>query len=182
MQLEAMPIPGVTRIYSQPHEDERGWFARATCRDTLFALGLDPRVAQTNLSFNRTRGTLRGLHWQDGPATEAKVVRVLTGALFDVVVDLRPSSPTFRQYLAIELHDPTQALHLPAGVAHGFQTLKPDTLVHYQMSVPYAPEHARGLRWDDPQLNIPWPIATPILSARDQAWPFLDDLEVAHAA
>lgn len=178
MELTAMPIPGVTRLDLVPHVDERGWFARATCADVLDQAGLVPTIAQTSLSFNARRGTLRGLHWQAPPHTEAKVVRVLAGAIVDVVVDLRPDSPTWRQYLAVDLTGPEVALYLPPGVAHGFQTLTDHTLVHYQMSASYVPDAARGLRWDDPRLQIPWPVRPPILSPRDQAWPFLDDLDL----
>lgn len=181
MHIIDAPIPGVVLMDLEPHKDERGWFARATCADEIGRAGLDPRVHQTSLSFNAQRGTLRGLHWQADPFGETKIVRVLTGAIADVVVDVRPDSRTYLKHMQLELDGPGRAILLPPGVAHGFQTLTDNALVLYQMSVPYREDAARGLRWDDPRLDIDWPIPSPILSERDSAWPLLPE-EAFHAA
>lgn len=133
--------------------------------------GLDPVVAQCNVSWNRRRGTLRGLHYQAPPHAEAKLVRCTRGAIWDVIVDVRPDSPTFRRWYAVELSALNRlALYVPAGFAHGFQTLADDSEVFYQMSAFHAPGHARGLRWDDPLLAIAWPLPDPIVSERDRSF------------
>jgi dTDP-4-dehydrorhamnose 3,5-epimerase len=156
-------------------EDERGFFARSFCQNEFRAHGLDPTIVQCNVSFNRKRGTLRGLHYQSEPHAEAKLVRCTRGAIWDVVVDLRLGSATARKWFAAELSaENRRALYAPAGFAHGFQTLEDESEVLYQMSEFYHPDLARGVRWDDPSLAIPWPVEEKILSPRDRAFPFLE--------
>jgi dTDP-4-dehydrorhamnose 3,5-epimerase len=157
-------------------EDERGFFARSFCQKEFAAHGLDPVIAQCNVSYNRKRGTLRGLHYQAAPHAEAKVVRCTRGAIWDVIVDLRDDSPTLQQWYAAELTaDNRRSLYVPAGFAHGFQTLADDSDVLYQMSEFYHPESARGVRWNDPRLAIRWPLTAEIISPRDAALPLLED-------
>lgn len=152
--------------------DARGFFARTWCARELAAHGLDPRLAQCGLSFNPRRGTLRGLHYQAAPHAEAKLVRCTMGAIFDVIVDLREDSPTRHRHASVVLTAANRTmLYVPPGFAHGFQTLQDDTEVFYQMSVPHAPEAARGVRWDDPAFAIPWPAAERIISERDRSYP-----------
>jgi dTDP-4-dehydrorhamnose 3,5-epimerase len=174
MRFVPTPLAGAFVIELLRKEDERGFFARSFCQREFAAQGLDPALVQCNLSFNRKRGTLRGLHFQIAPHEEAKVVSCIAGALFDVIVDVRPASPTFGRWFSVEL-DPIErrALYIPKGFAHGFQTLADETTVHYQMSEFFHPASARGLRFDDPALGIPWPLPDPILSDRDAAFPRL---------
>jgi dTDP-4-dehydrorhamnose 3,5-epimerase len=161
-------LPGAFRVEMDRLEDDRGFFARSWCAREAEEQALNPRVAQCNVSFNRRRGTLRGMHFQAAPHEEAKLVRCTRGALFDVIVDLRPNSPTFRKWEAFELTDGNGlAIYVPAGFAHGFQTLVDDTEVFYQMSEFYVGASARGVRWNDPTFGILWPLSDPILSARD---------------
>ncbi|HEX6040824.1 dTDP-4-dehydrorhamnose 3,5-epimerase [Longimicrobium sp.] len=169
-------LDGAWVVEPEPVEDERGFFARTWCADEFRARGLDPALAQCSVSFNRRRGTLRGMHFQAAPHAEAKLVRCTRGALWDVVVDLRPGSPTFTRWFGVELTaDNHRALYVPQGFAHGFQTLADDTEVFYQISVPYAPGAGRGVRWDDPAFGIRWPHADArILSDRDRAYPDFD--------
>ena len=166
-------LPGVFVVETEPRGDERGWFARGWCADEFRARGLDPRLAQCSISFNRRSGTLRGMHYQAAPHGEAKLVRCTMGAIYDVVVDLRPGSPTFRRWTAVKMTARNRhMLYVPEGVAHGFQTLEPDTEVFYQISEPHRPEAARGVRWDDPAFGIEWPGAAPrIMSGRDAGYP-----------
>ena len=153
-------------------EDERGFFARSWCAREFESHGLNPRLAQCNISFNRKKGTLRGMHYQAPPHEEAKLVRCTKGALYDVILDLRPESPTFKQWLAVELTaDNRRALYIPERFAHGFQTLEDDTEVSYQMSEFYHPESARGVRWDDPAFGIVWPLPNPTMSEKDRSYP-----------
>jgi len=167
-----LELPGAFLLELERHEDERGFFARAFCRRELEEHGLDATVSQANLSYNRERGTLRGMHYQVAPSQEAKTVRCVAGALHDVIVDLRPGSATFGRHMAVELSAANRvSLYVPAGFAHGFQTLAPDTEVFYLMSEPYAPEHARGFRHDDPELGIRWPLAVRVISERDATLP-----------
>lgn len=155
-------------------EDERGFFARTFCQTEFEAHGLNPRLVQCSLSFNRRKGTLRGMHFQVAPMAESKLVRCTKGAIYDVILDLRPDSSTYCQWVAVELSgDNYRMLYIPEGFAHGFQTLEEDTEVFYQMSEFYAPEYARGVRWDDPAFNIEWPLKTRILSKKDMSYPFV---------
>jgi dTDP-4-dehydrorhamnose 3,5-epimerase len=165
-------IPGVFKIEPQPQADERGSFARTYCEATFRAHGLQPVGIQCNISVNAKRGTLRGLHYQAPPAEEAKLVSCVRGRLFDVAVDLRPDSPAFRQWLGVEL-DAAEglALYIPRGCAHGFLALADDTAVYYHMGSEYAPELARGVRWNDPAFAISWPFEPLHISARDAAFP-----------
>jgi dTDP-4-dehydrorhamnose 3,5-epimerase len=154
-------------------EDERGFFARTFCADEFQTRGLNARLRQCNISFNKTRGTLRGMHWQDPPHTECKLVRVTRGAIYDVFIDLRANSPTFKQYLAVELTaDNGREVYVPEGFAHGFQTLEDNTEVFYQMSAAHAPGLARGVRWNDPVFGIEWPeVERRIINERDASYP-----------
>jgi dTDP-4-dehydrorhamnose 3,5-epimerase len=171
-------LSGAVVVELDRREDERGFFARSFCRREFEAQGLDPCVAQCNVSFNRRRATLRGLHWQAAPHGEVKLVRVTRGALWDVIVDLRAGSPTFTRWFGVELTaDNRRALYIPAGFAHGFQTLVEDVEVFYQMSAFYVPDAQRGARWDDPAFGIEWPLRPPFLSDRDASYPdFIPDL------
>jgi dTDP-4-dehydrorhamnose 3,5-epimerase len=166
-------LPGAVLVELEPRDDERGFFARFFCRREFAEHGLELEVAQANVAFNRRRGTLRGLHYQAPPHEEAKLVRCVRGALHDVVVDLRPGSPTFRQWLAVELTaENGRMLYVPAGFAHGYQTLVDETEALYLHSAFHAPEAERGVRWDDPAFGIDWPgVDRRVLSAKDQAWP-----------
>jgi dTDP-4-dehydrorhamnose 3,5-epimerase len=165
-------LPGAFVIEPERLDDPRGFFARTFCAREFAARGLDPRLAQCSVSFNKRRGTLRGMHYQVPPHAEAKLVRCTAGSIHDVIVDLRPSSPAFRRHASVVLSaENRRALYVPEGVAHGFQTLEDDTEVLYQISEFYAPEAARCVRWNDPAFGIAWPIADPILSERDRTAP-----------
>jgi dTDP-4-dehydrorhamnose 3,5-epimerase len=172
MKFVPAPLDGAFVIELERLEDERGFFARTFCRREFEQHGLDPAVVQCNVSFNRRRGTLRGLHYQLAPHEEAKTVSCMQGALFDVIVDLRLRSASYGRWFSVELSaEARNALFIPAGFAHGFQTLTDDATVYYQMSEYYHPEAARGILWDDPTLAIPWPVENPIVSTRDAAFP-----------
>lgn len=166
-------LSGVYVIALQRLDDERGFFGRSFCRNEFSLRGLNPEVAQCNISFNRQAGTLRGMHYQSAPHAEDKLIRCTRGRLYDVIVDLRRQSPTFRQWTAVELSGGNGLmLYAPKGCAHGFQTLEDDTEVFYQMSEFYHPESARGVRWNDPAFGIQWPAGIKaILSERDRNWP-----------
>lgn len=175
MIFQECRIPGVFLIETEPILDERGFFARSFCQREFQARGLNPSVVQCNISYNKRRGTLRGIHYQSPPHSEAKLVRCARGAIYDVVIDLRPDSPTYCQWEAFELSarpgGPCQMLYIPEKLAHGFQTLEDDTEILYQMSQFYTPRSARGIRWDDPFFKLAWPIQQPILSAKDRSFP-----------
>ena len=172
MKFTETKIHGVFVIELEKHEDDRGWFARAWCCEEFTAHGLPTDLAQTNLSHNAQRGIVRGMHFQTAPHAEAKLVRCVAGAVHDIALDLRPESPTFKQSVATELSaDNGRAVFLPEGIAHGFQTLTDDATLFYQMSAPYAPEFARGVRWDDAAFQIEWPIAEAIVCERDLVFP-----------
>jgi len=172
LSAKPTPLPGLLLLESAPHRDERGGFSRLWCRETLAAMGFGAPVVQANLSTNRARHTLRGLHWQDAPAAEAKIVRCLSGAIWDVAVDIRPESPTFRLWHAEELSASNgRALAIPEGFAHGFLTLTDDAEVLYLMGAPYVPALARGARFDDPAFAIAWPAPPAVVSPRDQSFP-----------
>ena len=165
-------LAGAFVVDLERREDERGFFARSFCQREFEAHGLDPAVVQCNVSCNRRRGTLRGMHWQEEPHGEAKLVRVTQGALWDAIVDLRPDSPSYCQWIGAELTAGNRrALYIPRGFAHGFQTLTDDVEVFYQMSAFYIPDAQRGVRWDDPAFGIDWPIRPPFLSDRDATYP-----------
>lgn len=161
-------LKGAYLIDIEKHEDERGFFARVWCADEFEKYGLNQRLVQCNISFNKKRGTLRGMHYQAAPYEEAKLVRCTMGALYDVIIDLRSNSPTFKEWFSVELTAQNyRALYVPEGLAHGFQTLVDNTEVFYQMSEFFHPECARGARWDDPAFGIVWPIPQPIISNKD---------------
>jgi dTDP-4-dehydrorhamnose 3,5-epimerase len=168
------PLPGLHVVELEPLNDERGIFARCFCAREFEAHGLTATVAQCNISFNYKAATLRGLHFQVHPHEEAKLVRCTSGAIYDVAIDIRPDSPTYLNWRAVELtSDNRRMMFIPPGFAHGFQTLVDGTEVFYQMSEFYHPESARGLRWDDSALAITWPLPNPIISAKDRAYPLL---------
>jgi dTDP-4-dehydrorhamnose 3,5-epimerase len=156
--------------------DERGFFARTFCAQEFREAGLSPVVEQCNMSFNHRAGTLRGMHYQSDPAPEAKLVRCTRGAILDVIVDVRPESDTYLQHFAVELTaDNRRALYVPPLCAHGYQTLCDHTEVVYQVSAAYAPGTERGLRYDDPDMGIHWPLAVASLSDKDAGWPLLSE-------
>jgi dTDP-4-dehydrorhamnose 3,5-epimerase len=165
-------IEGVRVVEPMRHEDERGFFARMWDADEFRRARLADEVAQTSVSFNRRRGTLRGMHYQEAPHGEAKLVRCTAGAIFDVALDLRPESRTFRRWVGIELSAENRlALYIPEGCAHGFLTLADDSEVAYQMSTPHVPEAARGVRHDDPAFGIEWPGEVVVVNERDRSYP-----------
>ncbi|HEX9402561.1 MAG TPA: dTDP-4-dehydrorhamnose 3,5-epimerase [Anaeromyxobacter sp.] len=174
MKFTATRLEGVHQIDLEAREDDRGFFARSFCQQEFAAHGLATSVVQSNVSYNRRRGTLRGMHFQIAPAAEPKLVRCTRGRLFDVAVDLRPASATYCQWVGVELGGEaarTRMLYVPEGCAHGFQTLEDDTEVFYEMFAAYSAEHARGVRWDDPAFGIAWPLPAPILSEKDRSYP-----------
>lgn len=165
-------IAGVYIIELEKLEDERGFFARTFCQREFEAHDLDPRVVQCNTSFNQQRGTLRGMHFQVAPYEETKVVRCISGAIYEVAVDLRRESATFKQWVAVDLNEANRRMfYIPAGCAHGFETLADDTEVLYQMSEFYHPEAARGVLWNDPEFSIEWPLEPAVMSAKDRSYP-----------
>ena len=179
MRFERTAIPGVTIIELEKHGDDRGFFARAWCAREFEEAGLNADLVQVNLSYNRERGTLRGLHYQAPPHAEAKLVRCVRGALYDVVVDLRPDSPSFLRWYGADLSaENRRALYVPEGCAHGFQTLADETEAFYQVSAFYAPESEGGYRWNDPAFAIDWPQPNPpAISDKDRAWTDFDEAE-----
>lgn len=195
MIFKETKLKGAFIIELERLEDERGFFARTFCQKEFEEHGLNPCVAQCNISYNRKKGTLRGMHYQAAPYEEAKLVSCIRGAIYDVIIDLRPDSDTYCQWFAIELtslnsqlstlipqpstlisHLSSLNLYVPEGFAHGFQTLEDDTVVFYQMSEFHYPESGRGIRWDDPAFGIEWPLSVRVLSDRDKAYP--DFIEV----
>lgn len=176
MILARTPIEGLYEVEPERIADERGYFARTYCADEFAAGGLDPAIAQCSTSFNARAGTLRGMHYQAAPHGEAKLVRCTRGAIYDVAVDLRPESPSYLSWHAVHLDEGNgRALFIPDGCAHGFQTLRADSEVLYQISVSYQSGAARGVRWDDPAFGIVWPDPPPdtgrTMSERDAAYP-----------
>ncbi len=168
MQFEATPLDGVVKITSDVIGDDRGSFYRSFCREEFAANSLPGDFVQCNISRNRMRGTVRGMHFQAPPHEEGKLVRCIRGAVYDVVVDLRAFSPTFRKSFGAELTEVNAvALYIPPGFAHGFQTLQDDSDLLYQMTTFYHPGLARGVRWDDPSLGISWPLPITVISDRD---------------
>ena len=171
-------LAGAYIVDIERHEDERGFFARTFCRRDFEALGLEPVIAQGNVAWNALRGTLRGMHFQYPPAAETKLVRVTRGAVLDIIVDLRPESPTFLDHVAVELTaDNRRALYVPRRFAHGYQTLADDTEACYEVGEFYAPETAGGLLYSDPRLALEWPLPVTVMSPRDLAWKPLRDVE-----
>ena len=173
MKFIPASIPGVWIVQQDRHEDDRGWFARTWCESEFAAHGIPTRFAQCNASFNKHRGILRGMHLQEAPHAEAKLVRCTRVAIFDVALDLRPESPTFGKWEAIELNEQNgTAFFIPEGCAHGFQTLEDATEVFYQISVPYHPTSSCCWAWNDPFFDIRWPLTAEVsLSSRDATAP-----------
>lgn len=176
-------IDGVAILDVEQRGDDRGFFARTYCEDEFRAAGLEPAVQQCNLSFNHKAGTLRGMHFQVAPHPEAKLVRCTAGAIIDVIVDMRPGSPTRLQHVAVELtaHN-RRALYVPPFFAHGYQTLVDGAEVTYQVSGRFAPAAERGLRYDDPVLGISWPLPVSVISPKDASWRLLADRDEAEFA
>ncbi len=165
-------LPGAYVIELEPRGDERGFFSRAWCEKEFENAGLSTRISQANVSLSRDRGTLRGMHLQLPPAAEIKLIRCTRGAIYDVIIDLRPTSPTYCEWVGVELtSENRKALYVPEGFAHGFQTLTEDCEVFYQVSHPYSPEHETGVRYDDPRFGIEWPGEFTVISDKDRNWP-----------
>ena len=178
MNITPTSIPGPAFVDMVELTDDRGFFARSYCRDEFVEAGLEPAVAQCNVSYNHVAGTLRGLHFQTADAPEAKLVRCTRGSIVDVIVDMRPGSATLGQHVAVELTaDNHRALFIPPLFAHAYQTLEDATEVHYQVSQPYTPNTERGLRFDDPVLGIEWPMAPTVMSDKDRNWPLLGSID-----
>lgn len=179
MIFTALNLPGAYVLDLERREDERGFFARSWSRSEFGAHGLNPRIEECSVSFNPRRGTLRGLHYQAAPHEEAKLVRCTTGALYDVIIDLRPGSATFTRWQAVELSAGNRRmLYVPEGFAHGFLTLTDETEIFYQISAAHRPEFGRGVRWNDPAFGIVWPEPVVVISERDASFP---DFEPARA-
>lgn len=176
-------LKGAFTIDLEELRDERGFFARSFCMREFEAHGLNPVTAQANLSYNHKAGTLRGMHYQVAPATETKLVRCTRGAIYDVIIDMRPDSPTYLQHIGVELTEHNRrALFVPAMFAHGYQTLTDDAEVIYQVSEFYTPGTERGLRYDDPAFGIAWPHPVTVISAKDAGWsPFDSNADAARA-
>ena len=174
MRFTPSRIPGAWVIDIEPIHDQRGFFATTWLPEELRSHGIEPVLAQCNLAFNHKRGTLRGLHFQTAPHGQAKIVRATRGALLDVIVDLRPDSPTWRQWESFELTaDNRRMLYSPAGLAHGYLTLTDDAEMFYQASSPWAPQSESGVRWNDPAFGIRWPFEPLVISEKDRTWPLL---------
>jgi dTDP-4-dehydrorhamnose 3,5-epimerase len=172
MKFNETELPGVWLIDLERRTDERGYFARTWCEQEFRKHGLNSAVTQINTAVSTRAGTLRGMHFQSAPDAEVKVVRCVRGAVFDVALDLRRESPTFRRWHGATLSAANGlALYIPEGFAHGYVTLEPDTELSYMASVSYAPKSARGVRFDDPQFAIRWPRAAEVISEQDRNWP-----------
>lgn len=172
MIFTSTPLQGAWLIEPERKADVRGFFARTWCSEEAAAKGLNGSVVQCSLSFNIRKGTLRGMHYQAAPYEEVKLIRCTMGAIFDVIIDLRRYSPTFKQHFCVELSaENRRMLYVPEGFAHGFQTLVDNTEVFYQMSRPHMPDYARGVRWDDPAFGIKWPSDVRIIIERDRNYP-----------
>jgi dTDP-4-dehydrorhamnose 3,5-epimerase len=172
MKFHETKLHGVFEIDPERQPDERGFFARTWCQTEFEAQGLSPRLVQCSVSFNFRKGTLRGMHYQAAALAETKLVRCTKGAIYDVALDLRPLSPTFKDWIALVLTaEKRNMIYVPKGCAHGFLTLEGETEVFYQMSEFYAAESARGVRWDDPEFRIAWPEKIEVISERDRTYP-----------
>ena len=174
MKIRETDRHGVRLIEPERHEDDRGFFARTWCVDEFQKHGLNPDLVQCSVSFNRAAGTVRGMHWQASPHGESKLVRCTAGAILDVVVDVRPESATYLQTFTANLTAQNHnALYIPEGFAHGFQTLEDGSEVFYQISSAFCPDAARGMRWNDPSIDLTWPIPISVISDRDANYPDL---------
>ncbi|MGC8744360.1 MAG: dTDP-4-dehydrorhamnose 3,5-epimerase [Verrucomicrobiia bacterium] len=177
MRFIKAKIPGVYLIELEKREDERGFLARTFCENEFKSIGLNIHWAQCSLTFTKKKGTIRGLHYQAEPKPEIKLVRCVSGAIYDVVLDIRKDSPCYGKWEAFELSSENRlALYIPTGVAHGFQCLVDNCELYYHISEFYHPELARGIRWNDPQVGIPWPVENPFLSERDKNLPLLSEI------
>lgn len=180
MMFHETRLQGVFEIHLDPQADERGFFARCWCQKEWERNGLNPKLVQCSVSFNSRKGTLRGIHYQGAPHPEAKLIRCTRGAIYDVVVDLRSQSPTFKKWFATALTaDNRRMVYVPEGCGHGFLTLEDDSEVFYQMSEFYHPSLARGVRWDDPAFQILWPGEVKVISERDRTFSNLEEFEWA---
>ena len=176
MKFTETKLKGAYIIDLNKLEDDRGFFARAWCQKEFEEHGLNGRLSQANMSYNKRKGTLRGLHYQIAPYQEAKMVRCVRGALYDVIVDLRKDSPTYKQWIGVELtQDNHRMLYVPEDFGHAFITLVDDTVAFYQVSEFYTPGAERGLRWNDPALGIDWPMEPAVVSEKDANWPDFAD-------
>ena len=172
MKFTETPIGGVLLIDLDPIEDERGFFARTYCEEEFRRLGLEPHIAQSSMSWNARSGTVRGMHYQRDPHGEVKLVRCTSGAVHDIVIDLRRESPTFRRWFGADLTARNRRmLYIPQGIAHGYQSLENETEIIYSMSTPYCPEAAAGVRWDDPAFAVRWPLDVTVIAERDRTYP-----------
>lgn len=179
MRFRETRLKGAFLIDLDLIEDDRGYFSRSFCQREFVARGLKAEVAQCNVSFNRAKGTLRGMHFQREPMSEAKLVRCTRGKIYDVIIDLRPTSETFRLWEGFELSaESSSSIYVPEGFAHGFQTLEENSELFYQMFQFYAPEYASGVRWDDPLFGISWPLPNPVVSSRDSSFPYRKSFEL----
>jgi dTDP-4-dehydrorhamnose 3,5-epimerase len=173
-------LKGAFTVDIEKRQDNRGFFARSWCQNEFREKGLNPRVLQCNISYNEKKGTFRGMHYQVPPHEEAKLVRCTRGSIYDVIVDLRHDSPTFGKHLGIELSEENRRmLYIPEKFAHGFVTLQDQTEVFYQMSEVYAPEYARGIRWNDPYFDILLPMEIAVISDRDRTYPDFVNQEIS---
>lgn len=172
MEFHKTKLPGVFEIRVEAKPDERGFFARTWCQKEFEAQGLAGRLVQCSLSFNKRKGTLRGMHYQIAPCEETKLIRCTQGAIYDVVLDLRPQSPSFKEWIAVELTaEKRNMMYVPEGCAHGFLTMEDRSEVTYQMSEVHHAESARGVRWNDPAFQIKWPARVEVISQRDRTYP-----------
>lgn len=173
MKFCELPLNGAYIIELELLQDERGFFARSFCKEEFKLHGLKSQFEQCNVSFNLKKGTLRGMHYQIGECSEAKLVKCTMGKIYDVIVDLRPDSKTYKKWAGVELSAKNRTMiYIPEGFAHGFQTLEDESEVFYQMSVTFAPNNARGIRWNDDSIGIRWPIEKPtVISLKDQSYP-----------
>lgn len=177
MQFTKTELEGAYIIELERREDSRGFFARAFCQKEFAAHGLKPLIAQANVAYNFNKGTLRGMHFQFPPAAETKLVRCTKGAILDIIVDLRPESPTYLQNIAVELNEENgRALYVPERFAHGYQTLRDKTETSYQVGEFYAPDYESGLMHNDPRLCLQWPLPVAVISDKDQKFKLLDDI------
>jgi len=172
MRFTEVSLPGLYVVELERIEDERGFFARTWCEEEFERLGLVGNIAQANTGFSKKRGTLRGMHYQVSPHEEVKLVRCIRGAVFDVAVDLRSSSPTYKHWFGVELNEENQTmLYIPSGFAHGYQTLVENSELYYQTSQSFFAESARGVRFDDAAFGIRWPLEVQVISEKDRSWP-----------
>jgi dTDP-4-dehydrorhamnose 3,5-epimerase len=179
MRFVETSIVGAKVIHPSPHLDERGRFLRAWCAREFAEHGLDFQPVQANLGFSTTKGTIRGMHFQEAPAVEVKLVRCTRGAIFDVVLDLRPESSSYGKWYGVELSaDNAQMLYVPENCAHGYQTLEEHTELFYMTSEFYTPSAARGVRFDDPAFGIQWPLVPTVVSEQDRNWPLVQGPEI----